>query len=259
MARLKLLAPLNPSELSNFKNLDERFLKAPFDPENKFTVPYQWGTVGIYARPERGKELEATWGLIFDAKKQPGKVMLIDSMRDLIGAALKFRGYSLNSVKPSDLKEARDLILAVKKSAVGFEGSVGAKNKVVSKGAAAAIVYSGEAARGMTEDTNTVYIIPKEGSQIWVDNLANLAKAPNPKLAAKFINYLLDEKVGARISNFTQFSTPNKAARAHIDRGLLENPAIYPPDNVMKKLEFLSDLGASLRLYDEVWTQIKSR
>jgi spermidine/putrescine transport system substrate-binding protein len=256
MARLKLLAPLDPAQIPNLKNIDEKFLKAPFDPENRFTVPYQWGTVGIYAR---GKGLEPTWGLIFDPKKQPGKVMLIDSMRDTIGAALKYKGYSFNSVKPAELTEARDLILAVKKNAVGFEGSVGAKNNVVAKSARAAIVYSGEGARGMTEDTNTVYIIPREGSQIWVDSLAILAKAPNPKLAAKFINYLLDENVGARISNFTQFSTPNKAARAHIDKELLENPAIYPPADVMAKLEFLSDLGPNLRLYDELWTQIKSR
>lgn len=256
MVRLKLLAPLDHKQLPNLNNLDAKFLNPPFDPENRYTVAYQWGTVGIYAR---GENLEPTWGLIFDSKKQPGKIMLIDSMRDLIGAALKYKGYSLNSTKPAELKEARDLILSVKKNAIGFEGSVGAKNKVVSKTARAAIVYSGEAARGMTEDTNTVYLIPKEGSQIWVDNLAILAKAPNPKLAAKFINYLLEEKVGARISNFTQFSAPNKAARAHIEKALLENPATYPPDDVMKKLEFLSDLGANARLYDEVWTQIKSR
>jgi spermidine/putrescine transport system substrate-binding protein len=259
MVKLKLLSPLRKEALPNLKHIDPKFLKPPFDPENKFSVPYQWGTVGIYARVEKGKTLEPTWGLIFDAKQQPGPFLLIDSMRDSIGAALKYKGHSLNSTKPAELKEARDVLLAAKKRAIGFEGSVGNKNKVVSKVARAAIVYSGEAARGMAEDKETVYLIPREGSQIWLDNLVILANAPHKDLAEKFLSFCLDPDVAARISNFTQFSTPNLAARPKIQPELLNNQAIYPPAEVMAKLEFLSDLGSNLRLYDEVWTQIKSR
>jgi spermidine/putrescine transport system substrate-binding protein len=111
----------------------------------------------------------------------------------------------------------------------------------------------------MAEDKETIYIIPREGSQIWLDSLVILANAPNKPLAEKFLNFCLDPDVAARISNFTQFSTPNRTARSKIQPELLNNPAIYPPDDVMAKLEFLSDLGANLRLYDEVWTQIKAR
>lgn len=259
MVKLKLLSELRKEALPNLKHIDPKFLNPPFDPENKFSVPYQWGTVGIYARVEKGKTLEPTWGLIFDAKQQPGPFLSIDSMRDSIGAALKYKGHSLNSTKPAELKEARDVLIAAKKRAIGFEGSVGNKNKVVSKAARAAIVYSGEAARGMAEDKETVYLIPREGSQIWLDNLVILANAPHKDLAEKFLNFCLDPDVAARISNFTQFSTPNLAARPKIEPELLNNPAIYPPPEVMAKLEFLSDLGSNLRLYDEVWTQIKSR
>jgi spermidine/putrescine transport system substrate-binding protein len=259
MAKLKLLSPLRKAALPNLKHIDPKFLKPPFDPDNKYTVPYQWGTVGIYARIENGKTVEPTWGLIFDAKQQPGPFLLIDSMRDTIGAALKFRGHSFNSTNPGELKEARDLVLAAKKRATGFEASVGGKNKVVSKAARAAIVYSGEGARGMAEDANTAYLIPREGSQIWLDSLVILANAPNKALAEKFLDFCLDPEIAARISNFTQFSTPNLAARAKIQPALLNNSAIYPPPDVMAKLEFLSDLGANLRLYDEIWTQIKSR
>lgn len=259
MIKLGLLSPLRKDRLPNLKNIDPKFLKPPFDPENKFTVPYQWGTVGIFARVDGGQVLEPTWGLLFDPKKQPGPFYLIDSMRDTIGAALKYKGYSFNSTKVSELKEARDLVLNAKKRAVGFEASVGNKNKVVSKAARAAIVYSGEAARGMSEDKQTVYIIPKEGSQIWLDSLVILANAPNKPLAEKFLNFALEPEIAARISNFTQFSTPNQAARAHIDPEILKNPAIYPPPDAMAKLEFLQDLGSNLRLYDEIWTQIKAR
>ncbi|MBI4658191.1 MAG: spermidine/putrescine ABC transporter substrate-binding protein [Verrucomicrobia bacterium] len=259
LIRRGLLAPLPHARIPNLKNLDERFRNPPYDRGDRYTAAYQWGTLGMYVRPTKGRPLPATWGLVFDPQLQPGAFVLIDSPRDLIGAALKFKGYSLNSTVANELKEARDLILASKKRCLSFDGSVGGKNKVLAKTAKAAIVYSGEAARGMSEDKETLYVIPKEGSQIWQDTLAILAKAPHPDLAAKFINFVLDPKVGARISNFTQFATPNKAALEFINPGDLKNPAIYPPPQVISKLEFLEDVGDKVRLYDEIWTQIKSK
>ena len=111
----------------------------------------------------------------------------------------------------------------------------------------------------MAEDSETLYFIPKEGSQIWMDNLVVLAQAPHRDLAEKFINFLLDAKVAAQLSNFTQFATPNKAARPFIKPEDLRNTAIYPSPELMGKLEFLEDLGANTRLYDEIWTQIKAK
>jgi len=259
MVKLRLLAPLRHENIPNLKNLDEQFAGPPYDRANQYTVAYQWGTVGIYLRKVNDKSIEPTWGLLFDPKQQPGRFVLIDSVRDLIGAALKYRAHSLNSVDAAQLREARDLILEAKKRCIGFEGSVGAKNKVLARTAGAAIVYSGEAARGMAEDSETLYFIPKEGSQIWMDNLVVLAQAPHRDLAEKFINFLLDAKVAAQLSNFTQFATPNKAARPFIKPGDLQNPAIYPPPELMARLEFLEDLGANTRLYDEIWTQIKAK
>ncbi len=259
LIKLNLIAPLRHENIPNLKNLDEKFASPPYDRGNKYTVAYQWGTVGIYARKPVAGPAPDSWSVLFDPKMQAGPFVLMDSARDLIGAALKFKGHSLNSTEPAHLREARDLLIAAKKRCLGFDGSVGGKNKILSKAAKAAMVYSGEAVRGITEDTNTFYFIPKEGSQIWQDNLAVLAKAPHRDLAEQFINYLLDGKVSARISAFTQFATPNKAARVHLDEKILKNPAIYPPPDVMAKLEFLEDLGAKARLYDEVWTAVKAK
>lgn len=259
MVKLGLLASLRLTNLPNLKNLDPKFANPPYDRGNKFSVAYQWGTVGILARPTADKPLLESWGLIFDAKQQPGAFLMIDSVRDCLGAALKFRGHSLNSTEIPHLKEARDLVIEAKRRAAGFDGSVGAKNKVVAKSVAAAILYSGEAARAMTDDASLRYIIPCEGSQIWVDNLCIPAKAPHRDLAEKFLNYVLDAKVGARLSNFLQFATPNAAAKAFIKPEDLKNPAIYPPPHVMLKLEFLEDLGAKTKLFDEAWTQVKAR
>ncbi len=259
MVKLGLLAPLRHANLPNLKHLDPKFANPPYDRGNQFSVAYQWGTVGVLVRTVAGKPVPDTWGLVFDPKLQPGKFLLIDSVRDCLGAALKFQGYSLNATEISQLKAARDLIIAAKARAVGFEGSVGAKSKVVAKQAAAAIVYSGEAARAMADDASLRYVIPREGSQIWVDNLCIPAKAPHRDLAEKFVNFVLEPQVGARLSNFLQFATPNAAARAFIKPADLKNPAIYPPPDVVAKLEFLVDLGAKTKLYDEAWTQVKSR
>jgi spermidine/putrescine transport system substrate-binding protein len=258
MVKQKLLAPLRVENIPNIKNLDPMFKNPPYDPGNKYSVAYQWGTLGIYAR-KSGAPIEASWAVIFDPAKQAGPFVLLDSMRDTIGAALKFRGWSMNSRKPEELKEARELIIGAKKRSSGFSNTVGGKNKVLDKSARAAIVFSGEAARAIVEDPETYYFIPKEGSEIWVDNLSILAQAEHRDLAEKFINFILEPEIGAKISNKYQFATPNAAAKKFIDRKLLANPVIYPPEETMKKLEFLKDLGREMRLYDQVWTSIKSR
>jgi spermidine/putrescine transport system substrate-binding protein len=259
MIKLKLLAPLRHAHIPNLTNLDGKFANPPYDRGNKFTVAYQWGTLGVFARQAKGKPLPQSWGDFFDSQQQPGAFLLIDSPRDLIGAALKYKGHSVNSTDAKQLKEARDLIVAAKKRSLGFDGSVGGKNKVLAKTANAAIVYSGEGVKGMADDPETVYFIPKEGGIIWVDNLAVLAKSPHRELAEKFINFLLDAKIGARLSNFIQYSSPNKAARQFIKPEDLKNPAIYPTPEIMARLEFLEDLEVKMRLYDEVWTQVKAK
>ena len=259
MIKLNLLSPLRPENIPNLKNLEARFTDPPYDRGNKFTVAYQWGTLGVLARQTKNQALPRTWGIFFDPRRQPGSFLLMDSPRDLIGVALKYRGYNINSTDPKQLREARDLILAAKKRSLGFDGSVGAKNKVLAKSAKAAIVYSGEGVKGMAEDKETVYFIPQEGGIIWVDNLAVLAKAPHRDLAEKFINFILDPKIGARLSNFVQYSSPNRAAQEFLRPEDRQNPAIYPTPETLARLEYLEDRGAKMRLYDEIWTQVKAK
>lgn len=258
LVHLRLIAPITHANIPNLKHIDPKFASPPFDPGNLHTVPYQWGTVGIYARKDPAAPLEESWSVFLDPAKQRGDFMLIDSMRDMLGAALKYRGHSLNTTDPAPLREARDLLVQSKRRAKGFATSVAAKNAVLGKTVRYAIAYNGEAARGMMEDPDTYFFIPKEGSQIWMDNLAVVQGAKQKELAEKFLNFVLEPEIGAKISNHTQFSTPNAAARPLIEKTLLANPAIYPPAEVLERLEFLKDLGAKSRLFDQVWTQIKS-
>jgi spermidine/putrescine transport system substrate-binding protein len=260
LIKLKLVAPLRHENIGNIRHIDERFASPWYDPGNRFTVPYQWGTLGIYARKPADKPYIESWALIFDEKEQPpGGFVLMDGMRDSIGAALKYKGHSINTTDLRELLAARNVLLAAKKPSLGFEGGVGGKNRVLAKTAAAAMAYSGDAMRGMKEDADTYYFIPQEGSQIWVDNLAICAKAPNRIVAEKFLNFILDPQVGARLADYNQYATPNRAAMQYVHADNLANPMVYPPADVMKRLEFLRDLGKETKLYDEIWTQVKAK
>jgi spermidine/putrescine transport system substrate-binding protein len=255
----KLVQPLRDENIPNKKNIDPQFASREYDPGNKYTVPYQWGTVGLYVRKKPGETIDQTWGVIFDKSKQLGSFLMIDDARAAIGAALKYKGYSLNTTDKKQLKEARDLLIEAKGRSLGFEGGVGAKNKVLAHVCRVGMVYNGDAVRGMKEDSETFFFAPKEGTEIWLDNMAVPAKAPNREMAEKFINYILDAKVGAQLSNFNQYATPNKAAREFITPADLNNAAIYPTEAQMKTLEFVRDLGSKTGWYDELWTSIKSR
>lgn len=257
LVKRELVQKLNKDKIPNFSNIDPKFANPSFDQGNQYSMPYQWGTVGIYLRKKPGVQIDETWGLIFDPKKQPGPFILIDSMRESISSALLYSGHNVNETDPAKLKAAKDLLVEAKNRSIGFDGGVGGKNKVLSKVATMAVVYSGDAVRGMNEDPETYYFVPKEGGELWIDSLLIPAKAPNLNMAEAFINYILDADIGAQLSNFNQYATPNKASKSKINPKDLQNPAIYPTEEIMSKLEGLKDLGADTKLYDEVWTQIK--
>lgn len=261
LAKLNLIQKLDRANLPNAKSISPEFLRPPYDPNDEFSIPYQWGTMGILYRKDRLQNPDPTWGLMFDPAMQPNNFILIDSMRDLLGAALRYRGNSINSRNPDELKAAGELALAAKKTekCLGFEGGVGGKNRVLAGGASAAIVYNGDAVRAIDEDATLGFFVPREGSLIWCDAMVVPAEAPNPDGAHAFINFLLDPENGAKLSNFNRYATPNAESLKLISEADRANAAIYPSEETKKSLEYLEDLGPDTRLYDEVWTAVKSR
>lgn len=260
LIKLGLVQKLDKAKVANAKNVDEQFANPPFDPGSAYSMPYQWGTVGLIYNKTKVKG-EISWDLLFDASKQPGPFILMDSMRDMIGIGLKYKGFSMNSTNPAEIKAATDAILAAKKSnkCLGFEGGVGGKNRVQAGEATMAVVYNGDAIRATSEDKNLGFAVPKEGGIIWVDVMLVPSKAPNAAGAHAFINYILDAKAGAQLSNFNRYPTPNKASMPEINEDDKKDPAVYPPADIMKKLEYLSDVGEKVKLYDEAWTKIKAQ
>ena len=258
MIKLGLLAELRKENIPNLANLDPNFASPEYDPGNKYSVAYQWGTVGIYARKKDGKSPPHTWAILFDKDKSYGSFLLMDSYREMMGSALRYKGWSVNTPSADQLKQIRTLLSDAKNRSQGFEGGVGGKNKVLGKVVDAAVVYNGDAVRGIADDPDTEYFVPDEGGVLWIDNLAVPAKAPHRDVAEKFINFILDPQVGARLSNYNQYATPNKAAKAFITPADLANSAIYPPEEQMSKLQAVVDLGDDEKMYSEVWTQVRS-
>jgi len=262
LINLKLIQPLDHSKISNLNNLGAKFRKTSFDPGNKYAVGWQWGTVGLMYDKKKIKDADASsWSVIFDPKKDPGPFCLIDSVREMMGITLMYLGYDFNSVNPRELKKAADLLVETKKrkSCLGFKGGVGGKNDIIAGLAVAAIVYNGDAIQALAEDPKRLgFVVPKEGSEIWLDSMCIPARAPNPDAAHMWINWILDPKVNAGLSNYNHFATPNEAAIPYLSKEDLDNPGVWPTPEIMKTLVFAKDLGMDNRLMDEAWTRAKS-
>ena len=259
---LQLIQPLDHAKLPNLKNVMSQFRNLELDMDNKFTVPWQWGTVGLmYNKTKIGPEAASSWSIIFDPAKHPGSFWLMDDVRTSMNAALAYLGLPMNSTNPEEIKKAADLLTTIKnsKSCNGFKTGVGGKNDVVAGTADLAVVFNGDAIRDVEENPERFgFLVPKEGGEVWVDLMAIPAKAPHPDAAHKWINWILEPKVGAELSNYNRYATPNEASLPFILPEDLKNEEIYPGPETMKRLQYVADLGAALRLYDEAWTRIKS-
>lgn len=260
MINLDLLAPLNYDNIPNFKNIGATFLNPPYDPDNKYSVPYQWGTSGIGYDSEVLAEPPDSWAYLFDpqvAGPYAGQISMLNDGRETIGAALKYLGYSLNTTNEQELEEAKQLLIQQKAwlkayDAEAFEDMLASGETVLAHG------YSGDFFQAAVEAEQVWYAIPKEGATIWADNLAIPKTANSQYTAEVFINYVLRPEVGAKISNYTWYASPNDAATPYIKADIVEDPAIYPPPEVMDKLEWIRDVGEATTIYDRLWTEIKS-
>ncbi|MFN3267575.1 MAG: spermidine/putrescine ABC transporter substrate-binding protein [Deinococcales bacterium] len=259
MIKQGLLQRLDKTKIPNFKNLGAKFVNTAFDPKSEYTAGYQWGSTGIVYSKKAYPNPKKSWGLLFDPKQTKGNFALMNDQRVTIGAALKYLGKSLNTRNFADLKAAETLLTSAKKRSKGFVDGSSASKQVIAGTFSAAISYNGEANRYAAEDKNLGFFIPEEGTTFAQDVMAIPSSSKDPELAHLFINYILDAKVGAALSNYTAYASPNDAAKAGINKALTSNPAVYPPAAVLARLEPVQDLGADQKLYDTLWTRIKSR
>jgi spermidine/putrescine transport system substrate-binding protein len=259
MAREGLVAPLDKGKLKNLANLDPFFQDPPYDPGLQHSVPYLWGTTGLAYREDLVRGPVDSYAVLFDPKAQVGPFLLLDEMRETIGAALKYLGYSVNATDPEALEKAKELLIAAKARSVGFAGGVEALNRILAGDAAVSLAYSGDVLQARQEDKRLRYVIPKEGGTIWTDALVVLKRGPSQDLAYRFIDFLLRPENAAGLAAYTRYATPVAQAIPLLPEEMRQDPAVFPPEEVRARLEYLKDLGPEIALYDRVWTEVKAR
>lgn len=264
------LKPIDKAQLPSLKNVEATYLNTPFDPNNQYSVPYAMSTTILGYNAEKMKELglpDDTWAVIFDPKylaKVKGRVTVLDSSSELFAAALKYLGYSANDTDPKHWDEAAALIKKAKPYWAAFNASSYIKELTVGNiwlvhGYSNDIFQADLDAQAAGRKFRILQGMPKEGAVLAVDNMVIHKSAPRPDLAHQFINFMLEGKNSAELTNLIGSGNPNADALKYIKPELLRNPAIFPPKDVQTKLEQLKDLTvAQRRLRNKLWTEIKA-
>ncbi len=259
MVKANLISQLDHTKIPNMANIDPAFANPAFDPGRKHSIPYMWGTIGVgYRKSAIEGGIIDSWKPLFDSDAYSGKISLLGDAQNVIGCALKYLGYSFNSVVPEELMKAQELLIAQKKHVKVFADDNG-QDLLASGEVVACQEWNGDIAQVMVEDSDLSYAVPKEGTNIWEDTWAIPAGAPHPENAHAFLNYILDGEVGQKIADKVQYATPNAAAKKLMPESYTSNPAIYPPADVLSKCESTIYLGEeAAKVRDEIWTRIQA-
>jgi len=258
MIKEDMLQELNYDKIPNFKFIDEKFKNLPFDPDNKFSVPYTWGTLGVIYNPEIIKSEITSWDDLWN-EKYKNEILMIDSMRDALVPAFRKLGYSENSKDIKELEAARDELVRQKKLVepiyVGDQG----KTMLLQGEGSIFLTWSGEAGQIQANDDKFVYVIPKEGSNMWFDNMCIPKGAQNKENAEMFIDFMTRPEVAAQNIQYIEYSTPNKEAFKLLPEEVQNNKTAYPEDKALENCEVFVDLGKFVNEYNNIWIELKAK
>lgn len=253
MIKNKLLRPLDTTQLPNLKNIAPEFLKLPHDPEQKFTVPYMTGTVGIVVNTEKVKDPIRGYRDLFQPKFK-NRIVVVNDNREIVSWALVTLGLDQNALTPANLAKARPLVAEWIKLVKVFD-SDSPKTPLLNGDVDLGVVWSGEAARLVAENKKFKYVLPAEGYHPFVDVVAIPTTAKHVAAAHRFIDYLLRPEVSKLISNEFPYTNPNLAARQLLTPEQLANPASYPK---LENYHTFRDIGKAAAAVDKLVTDLKS-
>lgn len=260
MWNLNLLQSAGLKDLKGYENIDQKYFLSQTDNDHTNCLPYNRGSSGLmYNKKLIGSTPVDTWKVIFDPPEElHGKIAMLDDMRETIGVALMYNGFSINSTDPKELMKARESIIKAKPYwAAMLTDGIG--DKVVNGDFVVAQWWSGTVIQTMdTKPDDIGYAIPKEGTNGFQEDMCLLVTAPHVDNAKKFFEYMMRPDVNAKNTNWLRGWSTNKAALPLIDKSLTSNPSIYPTDEIFKRLQILVDVGDKIKLYDKVWTDIKA-
>lgn len=257
MKKAHMLIPLDKSKLTDMNNFGPSFLNRSFDPGNKYSIPYFWGTLGIVYNDkfvQRGSIQH--WNDLW-SKKYRDNIMLVDSARDILGFSLVSLGKSMNTTDPTTLQLAKTKLDALSpnvKAVVADE----IKMYMADNESALAVDWSGEASEMLSNNSHLHYVVPSEGSNLWFDNLVIPKTAKHFKAIYAFLNFMMKPKNAAQNAEYVGYATPNDAAKKLLPKKVQDNKQFYPPESVIKKSEVYSDLPPKVvGLYNDLFLEFK--
>ncbi len=256
-----MLAELDFDKLPNAKaNIGAQYYEQArgFDPNNQYSVPYCWGTVGILYNKTMVEEPITSWSQLWDAK-YADNILMQDSVRDAFMVAEKLNGFSMNTTDPQELETAKNSLIEQKPLVQAYVIDQ-VRDKMIGNEAAIGVIYSGEAIYTQRENPDLEYVIPEEGTNVWIDSWVILKDAPNKENAEKFIDFMCRGDIAVKNFEYITYSTPNEAARELIEDEDIRNSEIAFPDlskyNHLETFVYLGEDGDAL--YNELWKEVKS-
>ena len=260
MIQNDLLQPLDFDNIPNAKNIGQVYYEKSrqFDPDNQYSIPYCWGTVGILYNTKMVEEPIDSWTVLWDTQYKDN-ILMQDSVRDAFAVALKTLGYSLNSTSIHELTQAKDLLVQQKPLVQAYVIDQ-VRDKMIGNEAAIGVIYSGEAIYTQTENPDLAYVVPKEGSNMWIDSWVMPKNAPNKENAEKFLDFLCSPEIALMNFEYITYSTPNEKARELIEDPAIRNSEIaFPGDSILSRCETFTYLGEDAdEVYNQLWREVKS-
>lgn len=256
MIREDLLEKLDKENIPNLEKVGQRFLNLDYDPDNQYSVPYMWGTVGILYNKSMISDKLDSWNDLWNEKYKE-EIVMLKSQRDTIAVALKKLGYSMNTRNIEELERAKEELIKQKPLVYSYLGDE-VRDIMVGEDAAIAVVWSGDAVEMIRENDNLEYVIPKEGTNLWFDAMVIPKGAKNKEGAEKFINFLTRPDIAAKNAEYMGYSSPIPEAVELLSNELKSSQVAYPSEHMLENTEIFKDPKDIVKEYDRIWTDIMS-
>jgi spermidine/putrescine transport system substrate-binding protein len=258
MVDKNLLTELNPKRLIGLDNLSPQFKNPAYDPNNRHSLPFNWGTTGLIYNSEVLKTAPKDWEYLWQNREILNKRMtLLNDVREVMGAVLKMLGYSYNSKDEDELKQAYNKLQELKPAIASFDTDAW-KSQILAGDLVLSMCYSSDAMLIIKENPKFKYVIPRSGSSLWTDTIVVPKSAPNLDGAYAWINFILQPEVAAIISENLSISTPNSAAFELLPKNLKNNKNLFPPAALLEKCDRINPLGEFEEVYERYWTKLTS-
>lgn len=254
LVKENLLQEIDYSNIPNYDLVDDAYKNDYYDPDNKFSVPYMWSTVGILYDSEKVKDKVDSMDIMWN-ENYKGKIFMLDSPRDSFGMTLKSLGFSINSEAENELTAAKEKMIEQRPLVLGYVTDE-VKDKIISGEGYLGLVYSGEAGKAIEETDNLKYAIPKEGTIYCVDAMVIPANATNKKGAEAFINFMHKPEIAARNAKEMYYGITNKEGKKLLSEKLTSDKGLYPSPEVMANADRLNSTETTNQKYLEIWNEI---